>query len=65
MNITFGKHIKKLQKHLEQLNADLINNHHNRARRNRIEAEIRWVNLALSNYQKALEAEKKVSPSGS
>lgn len=61
MNITVGKHITKLQKRLEELNGDVMSPHHTRAVRNRIEAEIRWVNLALVHFHKALEAQKKVS----
>jgi len=63
MRVTVGKHMEKLRKRLEELNAAAMNDKLSRLQRNRIEVEIRWVNVALSHFEKALKAEKKVSRS--
>jgi len=52
-----------LRKRLEELNVAAMKENLSRSQRNRIEAEIRWVNLALSHFEKALKAENKVSGS--
>jgi len=55
--------MEKLRKRLEELNAAAMNDKLSRLQRNRIEVEIRWVNVALSHFEKALKAENKVSGS--
>ena len=60
METPVGEHIRKLEERLKLLSAELMENRRNLAERNRIEAEIRAVNLALSHYRAALEAEKSL-----
>lgn len=60
MRVTAGKHIERLQRHREKLNARLRDGKLNRAQRNRTEVEIRWVDLALDHFRAALAAEKKI-----
>jgi hypothetical protein len=57
-----GEHIRKLEERLKLLSAQVMENRRDLAERNRIEAEIRAANLALSYYRAALEAEKGVLP---
>lgn len=60
MQLTVGKHIEQLQERREKLSAYLMNRKLNRTRRNRIEAEIRWVDLALDHFRAALAGESKI-----
>ena len=62
MQTTVGEHIRKLQERLRVLSAQGMQNSRTLLERNRIEAEIRAVNLALACYKAALELKKKLSP---
>lgn len=64
MQNSVGSHIETLQKRLEQLNLDMMNSDLNRVQRNRVEAEIRWVNLALNHFRAALAAKRKNGVAG-
>lgn len=52
--------MERLQRHREKLNARLTDGNLNGAQRNRIEVEIRWVDLALDHFRAALAAEEKI-----
>jgi hypothetical protein len=60
MDLTVRQHIENLQSRLSALNAEFMDET-DPAKRNRLESEIRAVELALSHFQAALEAEKKLS----
>lgn len=60
MRTTVGKHIEELQERRGKLSAYLMYSKLNRAQRNRVEAEIRWVDLALAHFRAALAAEMKI-----
>jgi hypothetical protein len=61
MQTTVGEHIRKLEKRLELLNTQVMEDRIALAERNQIESEIRAVKLALSRYRAALELEKHLS----
>jgi hypothetical protein len=57
------EHIQELEDRLKCLNADSMENGLTRVDRNRIEAEIRAVNLALTHFRAALELERQLQES--
>jgi hypothetical protein len=61
MEKAVGEHIRKLEERLTLLSGQIMENSRNLEERNRIEAEIRAANLALSHYRTALELEKQLS----
>lgn len=60
MDQTVGQHIKNLEERLRHLNLEFMDET-NTARRNRLESEIRAVELALSHFRTALELERSLS----
>jgi hypothetical protein len=64
MQTPVGEHIRSLEEQLKLLNAEVMDNAKGRAERNRIEAEIRAVTLALSHYRAAIELERNLIPLG-
>ena len=61
METPVGEHIRRLEERLRVLSAEGMQNSRSLPERNRIEAEIRAVNLALAHYKAALELENKLS----
>ena len=61
METPVGEHIRRLKERLLQLNAQIMENSRDLAERNRIEAEIRAAHSAITHYQAALEAERKLA----
>jgi hypothetical protein len=59
MDLTVREHIRRLQERLLLLNQQIMEIR-SREDRNKLEAEIRAVNLALQHYRSALELEKKL-----
>jgi hypothetical protein len=53
-------HISYLERRLQELNAQIMENRRTQIDRNHIESEIRAVQLALTYYRKALELERQV-----
>ena len=62
MQTPVGEHIRKLEERLKVLNVQIMQNRQTLNDRNKIEAEIRAANLALTYYRAALELEKSLSP---
>lgn len=62
MREPLGKHIARLEDRLTTLTAQLMDNSKTHEERNRLEAEIRVANLALSHYRAALALEKTLLP---
>jgi hypothetical protein len=52
-----------LEERLKRLNLEVMENNLSRTERNRIEAEIRAVNLVLQHFRTALELEEQLQPS--
>ena len=61
METPVGEHIRRLEERLLQLNTRIMENSRDLAERNRIEAEIRAAHSAITHYQAALEAERKLA----
>jgi len=61
METPVGEHIRRLEDRLLQLNTQIMENSRDLAERNRIEAEIRAAHSAITHYQAALEAERKLA----
>jgi hypothetical protein len=61
MQITLGEHIWRLQHRLEALTEDIMRPGISLDERNKIESDIRAVNLALDHYRAALEIEQSVA----
>jgi hypothetical protein len=57
------EHIGELEKRLMRLAAKGMENKLSRTERNRVEAEIRAVNLALTHFRDALELERQLAGS--
>ena len=57
-------HIRNLEQRLQTLTEQLMANRVSREERNRLEAEIRAANLALSHYRTAIELERSVLQQG-
>ncbi len=60
MDLTVRQHIANLEERLRQLNLEFMDET-DTVRRNRLESEIRAVELALSHFRTALELEKSLS----
>ncbi len=56
-----GEHIRRLRQRLEELNEDIMRPGISREERNKIESDIRAVNLALEHYRAVLELEQSIS----
>ncbi len=62
MDTPLKLHISRLEERLEFLNDEVMRNQFDREARNRIEAEIRAVNLALEHYRAGYDLEKSLNP---
>ncbi len=62
MDTPLKSHISRLEERLEFLNNEVMRNQFDREARNRIEAEIRAVNLALEHYRAGYDLEKPLIP---
>ena len=60
MEAPLKEHIQRLEMRLEHLSALIMANRITLEERNKIDAEIRAANLALSHYRTAFELEKSV-----
>jgi hypothetical protein len=60
---TLREHIGKLEKRLNRLAAESMENRLSHTERNRVEAEIRAANLALTYFRDALELERQLAGS--
>ena len=63
MDRPLREHIGELEKRLSRLAAKSMENRLSRTERNRVEAEIRAVNLALTHFREALELERQLAES--
>ena len=61
MQVPVGEHIRRLQQRLEELNEEFMRPGISLKERNKIESDIRAVNLALEHYRAALEIEHNVA----
>jgi hypothetical protein len=61
MDRPLREHISHLEQTIQSLNRDIMENRRTVAQRNRIEAEIRAAEMALTHYRAALELEKKLA----
>jgi anaerobic glycerol-3-phosphate dehydrogenase len=61
MQLPVGGHIRRLQHRLEALNEEIMRHGTSLNERNKVESEIRAVNLALEHYRVALEIEQSVA----
>ena len=59
MQVPLGIHISRLQQRLEMLNEQIMRP--GIEERNKIESDIRAVNLALEHYRSALEIEQNIA----
>ena len=57
MDVTVREHLRKLEQRLQALSQEIMENR-TRDDRNKLEAEIRAVNLAITHYRTALELEE-------
>ncbi len=57
MDVTVREHLRKLEQRLQLLSQEIMENR-TRDERNKLEAEIRAVNLAITHYRTALELEE-------
>ena len=57
MDVTVREHLRKLEQRLQLLSQEIMENG-TRDDRNKLEAEIRAVNLAITHYRTALELEE-------
>jgi ABC-type protease/lipase transport system fused ATPase/permease subunit len=55
------EHIAFLERHIQLLSHDIMENRRSLHERNRIEAEIRAAQAALAHYRAALELEQKLT----
>ncbi len=60
MELTVRQHIENLEERLRELNLEFMDET-DTDRRNRLESEIRAVELALSHFRTALDLEKSLS----
>ncbi len=61
MDLTLGQHIRRLQLRLEALSEEIMRPDISLEKRNKIESDIRAVDLALKHYRAALEIEQTIS----
>jgi hypothetical protein len=62
MDVTVREHLQRLEQRLQALSQEIMENRP-RGDRNKLEAEIRAVNLAITHYRAALELEESL-PTG-
>ncbi len=60
MDITVREHTRRLQQRLGVLNEEIMRQDLSQEQRNKVESDIRAVNLALGYYRAALEIELEV-----
>jgi hypothetical protein len=63
MDLTLREHLRRLDERLQLLNREIMENS-SLEERNKIEAEIRAANLAISHYKAALEQENRLASAG-
>jgi hypothetical protein len=63
MDLTLREHLRRLDERLQLLNREIMENS-SLEERNKIEAEIRAANLAISHYKAALEQENRLASTG-
>lgn len=61
MDRPLKEHISHLERRLQELNREIMENRRTQDERNRLESEIRAAQLALTYYRKAFELEQQVS----
>jgi uncharacterized protein YigA (DUF484 family) len=61
MDRPLREHITHLEQRLRDLNTQIMENRRTQAESNRLQAEIRFAEMALVYYRKALELEKQIS----
>ncbi len=62
MNRTLGEHIAELESRIRRLNEEAMEQHLSRVDLNRIEADIRATNLALTHFRTAIDLERQLKP---
>ncbi len=60
MDLTLREHTRRLQQRLHALSEEIMRGDLSQAQRNKLEGDIRAINLALEHYRAALEIEQKV-----
>jgi hypothetical protein len=65
MDQTLNVHISFLEKKLDDLHKEFLDDARTRVERNRIESDIRAAELALVYYKKALELEQQITSNSS
>jgi hypothetical protein len=65
MDQTLNVHISFLEKKLDDLHKEFLDDARTRVERNRIESDIRAAELALVYYKKALELEQQITRNSS
>ena len=60
MDKPVGTHIRELEERAERLAANLLKEELKPTERNRLESDIRAINLALVYFREALELEKQI-----
>jgi hypothetical protein len=60
MDKTLRQHIDELEKRVQQLCQEMMQNRKTRAERNRLESELRVALQALNHYQQAIKLEKQL-----
>ncbi len=61
MDLTLGQHIRRLELRLEALSEEIMRPDISLEQRNKIESNIRAVNMALEYYRAALDIEQSIS----
>ena len=62
MDKPLRQHITELEKLVQQLSQEMMQNRKTRAERNRLESELRVAQQALSHYQQAIKLERELQP---
>lgn len=63
MKAPLGEHIRRLEERLESVRAEMMRHEFEQETRNRLEAEIRLLNLAIGHYVAAITLERRLIPS--
>jgi hypothetical protein len=61
MDKPLKEHISRLEQRIQALNEQIMSNRLRQEERNRLEAEIRAANLAITHYKAAIELEKSLT----
>ncbi|HEX4663543.1 MAG TPA: hypothetical protein VH196_04075 [Terriglobales bacterium] len=60
MDKPLRQHITELEKRVQQLSHDMMQNRQTRVQRNQIESELRVAQQALAHHQQAIELERQL-----